>query len=119
MDPLVSLPIANGTAPAHTAPAGPLEEPLVQRRVAPRLAAGPVGDASGLSYPMPPAISMVASLAASTAPAARSRVTTVASRCACWATEGCAPQVVGAPTAATMSFSPYGMPCSGPRSSPL
>lgn len=47
MEPLVSLPMAKGTAPAATAAPGPLEEPLVQRPSSHGLAVGPVKAALG------------------------------------------------------------------------
>ena len=84
----MSLPIANGTAAAATAPAGPLDDPLVHRPVSHGLAAAPVDDAFGWSYPMPPANSIVASLAARMAPAVPQSTTTVASRSNAWIVKG-------------------------------
>ncbi len=68
---------------------------------------------------MPPASSTRASLATSTAPACSRRLVTVASAGVACSRSGSAPQLVGAPFAATRSLSPYGMPCRGPRSLPL
>ena len=73
IDPLVSLPIANATPPAAVADAGPADEPLEPC----------VGSHGLLVWPpnqlSPAASSPVASLAISTAPAARSISTTLAS----------------------------------------
>ena len=51
----------------------------------------------------------------STAPAASSRCTTVASTSNCWCSMPPAPHVVGYPLTLSRSFAPQGMPCSGPR----
>ena len=59
------------------------------------------------------------SFANSTAPASRSRSTTVASTSSTWFSYGFAPQVVRMPLVAKRSFAPHGMPCSGPRYRPL
>ncbi len=67
---------------------------------------------------MPPASSTIDSLATSTAPASVSRRTTSASSAKTWFRYGSAPHVVGMPAVASRSFTPYGMPCSGPRSRP-
>src|SRR5688500_11396332 len=48
IDPEVSLPIANGTSPAATAAAGPLDDPPDQNAVFHGVRPGPVNDASAL-----------------------------------------------------------------------
>src|SRR5262245_23627670 len=68
---------------------------------------------------MPPASSTMASFAHITAPASRSFLTTVASWSNTWLRYGSAPHVVGTPFVASRSFTPYGMPCSGPRILPF
>ena len=110
IDPQVSEPMANGTSPAPTAAPGPLDEPPDQRDTSHGVLPGPVKLAKAWLYPIPPASSTMASLAQSTAPARRSRRTTVASPWSSWSRYGCAPQVVGAPSAASRSLTPYGMP---------
>jgi len=49
IEPLVSLPMENGTAPAAVAAAGPLDEPPAHVLVSQGLSAGPVSEASGCS----------------------------------------------------------------------
>ena len=79
IDPQVSEPMAKGTSPAPTAAPEPLEDPPDQRDTSHGVFPGPVKLAKAWLYPMPPASSTMASLAARTAPALRSRRTTVAS----------------------------------------
>src|SRR5918911_1234063 len=94
IEPHVSLPIANGTSAAPTAAPGPLDEPPDQYSRFHGVRPGPVNDASAWLYPIPPASSTIESLATSTAPAALSRSTTVASKSKRWFRYGSAPHVV-------------------------
>src|SRR6185503_17147925 len=116
MEPEVSDPSAYGTRPPPTAEPEPLDEPPDQRSMFQGFRPGPCKDALGYRYPPPPASSTIATFAASTAPARFSFATAVASRSNTWSRYGGAPQVVGAPFAASRSFAPYGMPSSGRRS---
>ena len=79
MLPQVSLPMAKGTSPAATEAPEPLLLPPLQCRGLQGVAQGPVKLAWGCLYPMPPASSIMASLARRTAPASSSFLTTVAS----------------------------------------
>src|SRR5215813_12534050 len=106
MEPQVSDPMAKGTSPLATAAPDPLEEPPLQASGAQGLMHGPVKDAVGCRYPMPPASSIMASLAQRTAPAASSFRITVASKSKCCSRYGAAPHVVGAPAVARRSFAP-------------
>ena len=119
IEPQVSEPMANGTSPAATAAPDPLDDPPVQRSLSQGLRGGPVKEALGWLYPMPPASSIMATLAARGAPALSSLVTTVASRSNRCSLNGAAPQEVGMPPdVASRSFAPQGMPASGPGVAP-
>jgi hypothetical protein len=118
IEPEVSDPIAKPTRPADTAIAEPLDDPPLQYFAFHGVRPGPVNDASASPYPKPPASSTIASFASSTAPASVSFFTTVASKSNRCRRYGCAPQVVGASGVASRSFTPYGIPCSGPRTRP-
>src|SRR6185437_2773490 len=89
IDPSVSDPMANPTQPAATALAGPADEPLDPCFGFHRLRVCPPNHLS----PMASAPSV--SLATSTAPAASSRCTTVASSPISWCSNPPAPHVVG------------------------
>ena len=106
IEPQVSLPMANGTSPAPTADPGPLEEPPDQRPVSQGFSPAPVKLASDCLYPSPPAISTIASFAASTAPASLSLTITVASASMTRSFMGAAPQLVGMPRVASRSLAP-------------
>ena len=98
MEPHVSEPIAKGTRPAATADADPLDEPPLQASGPHGEMPGPVKEAWGWRYPMPPASSTIASLTQRTAPASSRRRITAASLSKVWARRGAAPQVVGTPS---------------------
>jgi len=106
MLPHVSVPIANGTRPAETADPEPDELPPLHRDGFHGFRPGPVKLAFACRYPIPPATSTMLSFAASTAPAARSLVTTVASRSITRSLYGAHPQVVGTPRVASRSLAP-------------
>src|SRR5215471_10893627 len=109
IDPRVSVPIEKPTRPADVAEPGPAEEPL-------ELWSGDHGLRVEPPYQTPPCASApIDSFATSTAPASRSRSTTVASRSGTWFSYGFAPHVVRMPLVASRSFAPHGIPCSGPR----
>src|SRR5471032_3123554 len=109
MDPRVSVPIANATSPADVAAPGPADEPL-------ELLSGDHGFRVDPPNQTPPCASEpIESLAHSTPPASRSRSTIVASTCATRFSYGFAPHVVLMPLVSNRSFTPNGMPCSGPR----
>src|SRR3990172_9386161 len=105
MEPHASDPTANGTSPAATAAPEPLDDPPVQAFASHGLTQGPVNDAVGWRYPMPPASSIMASLATSTDPASSSLRITAASKSKRWFLNGAAPQLVGAPAVARRSLS--------------
>ena len=73
MEPPVSVPIANATRPAEVADAGPADDPLDPRSVFQGLRV------RARNHKSPTANSPVDSLATRTAPASRSRATTVES----------------------------------------
>src|SRR4051812_16384748 len=106
MEPQVSVPMANGTRPAETAEPEPDELPPLHLSVFQGFSPGPVRLAFGWRYPMPPAISTIASFAHRTAPASRSRVMTVASKFRTRSLYGAHPQVVGMPSVARRSLAP-------------
>src|SRR4029077_6945052 len=88
IDPSVSLPMGNPTSPAAVADAGPADDPLE-----------PLSTFHGFLVVAPNQMSPWASspsvsLATSTAPAASSRCTTVASASITWSLNGPAPHVV-------------------------
>ena len=89
MEPSVSLPMANPTAPAAVAAAEPADEPLEPWSVFHGLRVMPPNHTS------PHASSPSVSLATSTAPAAARRSTTAASSSITCSRNGTEPQVVG------------------------
>src|SRR6476646_4849750 len=109
IDPSVSEPMANATQPAAVAEADPAEEPLDPCLVFQGLRVIPPNHLS------PWASAPRVSLATSTAPAASSRLTTVASSSSFWSSNPPAPHVVRYPLTANRSLAPHGNPCSGPR----
>ena len=109
MEPSVSVPSEKPTSPAAVADAEPAEEPLEVRSVFHGVFVIP------LNHSPPCASAPIDSLAISTAPALRSRSTTVASRSGTRFWNGSAPQVVRMPLVSNRSFTPNGIPCSGPR----
>ena len=100
-DPPVSVPSAPGARPVATATAEPLEEPPGWRSRFHGLSAAGHGN-SRVGPPV--ANSCKASLPSSTAPASRSRVTTVASAAARWLMRSLEWQVVAIPATSKMSF---------------
>ena len=108
IEPRVSVPIAKPTRPADVAAAGPADDPLELRSMLHGLCVLPPNQTP------PCASAPIDSFATSTAPASRSRSTTVASRSMTWFSYGLAPQVVLMPLVANRSFAPHGMPCSWP-----
>ena len=107
IEPAVSVPSAANTAPVATATAEPPLEP-------PALCAGSCGFAAA-GVVTPKASSWVVVLPTITAPAARSRATTGASRRAGASPGSVEPARVGRPSTSMMSLTPTGMPWSGPR----
>ena len=109
MLPSVSEPSANPTRPAAVAEPGPADEPdEPSSRFHGFLVCPPNQTSLSASAPR-------LSLAASTAPASASRLTTVASADGTRWRKGSAPHVVGMPAVSTRSLAPHGTPCSGPR----
>src|SRR5437773_7114974 len=100
IEPPVSVPTANATSPAAVAAAGPADDPLDPCSTFHGLRVRPANHTS------PYASSPVDSLATSTAPASRSRSTTVASADGIWFSYGFAPQVVLIPFVAKRSLMP-------------
>ena len=109
MDPCVSVPMANATAPAAVADPGPADEPLEPSSVFQGFRVRPRYQRS------PEANSPVASFAMSTAPAFRRRTTISASSLMTWSWKSADPHVVRVPDTVKRSFTPYGIPWSGPR----
>jgi hypothetical protein len=109
VDPPVWLPSESGTIPAATAAAEPLDDP-------PGVCAGLCG------FRVLPAVrvanSVVTVLPMITAPAARSRSTTAASREGVRPACNTDPFSVGMSPVSMMSFSPTGTPCSSPVGRP-
>src|SRR5262245_57227015 len=104
IDPRVSVPIANATSPADVADPGPADDPL-------ELDSGDHGFRVDPPNHTPPCASdPIESFATSTAPASRSRSTTVASTSATRFSYGFAPNVVLMPFVSSRSFAPHGMP---------
>src|SRR6266571_552127 len=109
IEPSVSDPMANATQPAAVAAAGPADDPLEPwfgfqgLRVVPPYQTSPCASAPSVNF------------ATSTAPAASSRLTAIASSSMVWFSKPAAPQVVGYPFTASKSLAPQGSPCSGPR----
>ncbi len=120
IDPSVSLPIATWHSDAATATAEPDDEPHGFRsstwglRVWPPSADQPEVDARERKL----AHSLRFALPSSTAPAARSRRTRVASGGRPAPSNAREPAVVGMPTVSILSLSSTGIPSSGPRSRP-
>jgi hypothetical protein len=79
MEPQVSEPMAKGTKPAQTADPAPLDEPPLHRVKSQGFMPGPVNEAFGCRYPIPPANSTIANLATRIAPASLNLRMTVAS----------------------------------------
>ena len=79
IDPHVSDPIAKGTKPHPTADPDPLDDPPAHVFLSQGLLQGPVIEALGCLYPIPPASSTIANFAIRTAPDFRNFETTVAS----------------------------------------
>src|SRR6185503_6202020 len=109
IDPDVSAPMPNATQPAAVADDGPADDPLEPRRMSHGLFVRPRYHWS------PCANNPVASFAINTAPALRRRCTTSASSSMTRFSKSFEPHVVRTPFVAKRSFTPYGMPCSGPR----
>src|SRR5918995_5190989 len=112
MEPSVSVPIAKAHSPAAVAEADPALDPL-----------DPSLRFQGLRVRPPYQMSLYANaptvvLPSSTAPAARSLRTSVASYSGTRSRYGSAPQPVTVPFVSNKSLSPYGIPCSGPRLTP-
>src|SRR4051812_10429207 len=106
MLPQVSVPMAKGTSPAATAAPEPEELPPLHCDGFHGLRHGPVRLASARRYPIPPASSIMLSLATSTAPASLSFRMTVASRSMTRSLYDAQPQVVGIPAVANRSLAP-------------
>lgn len=116
IDPPPSDPVASGTMPAAMAAAVPPDDPPGERSVFHGLRVAPNG-ALLVSAFQP--CSGVFVLPSTTQPAARKRATCVESSAA-GASSTCSaePNVVVNPAAASRSFTPIGMPASGPTVSP-
>src|SRR4051812_39402874 len=98
IEPRVSVPMAKATRPAAVAAPGPAEDPL-------ELLSGAHGLRVDPPNQTPPCASApIDSFAHSTAPASRSRSTTVASTCATLCSYGLAPHVVVIPLVSNRSF---------------
>ena len=109
MLPCVSLPIAKPTRPAAVAAPGPALDPEAPSCSSHGFMVWPPNQMSlSASAPM-------LSLATSTAPASSSRFTTAESAVGTRLRNGSAPYVVAMPAVSSRSFTPNGMPCSGPR----
>src|SRR6185503_10301601 len=109
IDPDVSVPMPNATQPAAVADAGPADDPLELCDVFHGFFVPPPNQ-------LPPCANCpVDSFAMSTAPALRKRTTTSESASMTRFSKSLAPHVVGVPLTAKRSFTPHGMPCSGPR----
>src|SRR5690606_15062968 len=114
-DPPVSEPSATGTRPAATAAADPPDDPPGTRVRSWGLRVGPNAEFS-VDEPMANSSRLV--LPTTTAPAARSRRTTVASNGERYPSRMREPQVVGNSTVQRLSLTATGTPASGPGSSP-
>src|SRR6185437_9488820 len=109
IDPDVSVPMPNATQPAAVADEGPADDPLDPRRVSQGFLVCP-------RYQLSPCAKRpVASFAMSTAPALRSLMTTSASSSMTRFSKSFDPHVVRTPLVENKSFTPYGIPWSGPR----
>ena len=109
MEPCVSVPMPNATHPAAVAEDGPADEPLDPCVRFHGLFVRPRNHWSFCAN-IP-----VDNLAINTAPALRRRTTTSASSSMMRFSKSAVPHVVGTPFVLKRSFTPYGMPCSGPR----
>ena len=109
MDPPVSLPSATQKSPAARPAAEPEELPPVHRP-------GAAGFLTPSPVSSPKANSGVVVLVRITAPASRSRATTVASAAGTWSANSADPAAVRRPRVLMMSFTPTGTPSSGPAS---
>ena len=116
IEPTRSDPYSRKDSPAATAAAAPPEEPPGVRAGSQGLAVTPC---SSLAVcPKSPSMKATLVLPRTTAPAWRSRRTTVASAAATWSAKAGLPQVVWSPATSKLSLTVMGTPCSGP-SSPL
>src|SRR5689334_1399618 len=117
IDPSVSVPSENPTSPAAVADPDPADDPLDPRSYSPFSRAAAVGHGLFVrprNQRSPCANAPIDSLPISTAPAWCSRSTHVASESGTRFSKGSAPQVVGIPLVSNRSFTPNGIPCSGP-----
>src|SRR3954465_12494720 len=141
IEPRVSVPMGNATSPAlrgrratrtpppGAAARGPADDPLEllsgdhglraepPNQTPPR-ASAPIDSFAQSTAPASRNRPTIDRFAAITAPASRNRSTLVASTCATRFSYGFAPQVVLIPLVSNRSFTPNGMPCSGPRDLP-
>ena len=106
---LVCVPIASGTMALATAAADPDDEPPGVRSAWCGLRVLPGSKVANSVLTVLPRI---------TAPAARNRATTVASRAGVRPACSTLPSSVGMSAVSMMSFTPTGMPCSGPVARP-
>src|SRR5947207_1320750 len=109
IEPSVSVPSVNPTSPAAVELADPALDPLDVASVFQGVLVIP------LNHRPPCASAPIESLAIRTAPALRSRSTTVASLSGTRVWYGSAPNVVRMPLVSNRSLRPKGIPCSGPR----
>src|SRR5436853_3687882 len=115
IDPPVSEPSASGVSAAATATAEPPLDPPGIRSRSQGLRLGPYAE---FSVDDPIANSSQVVLPITTAPAASSRVTTVASKGGTYRSSTRDPAVVGTPCVEMLSLSAMGTPCSGPEDVP-
>ena len=116
IEPPVSLPIEPMHKPAANADPLPPEEPPGDRSKSQGLRQGPK---CGLLLVTPRAISCMLSFPRLTAPAASKRSTTTPFSSGILSLKNRDPAVVVMPLVSKRSFNAIGMPCSGPRTSPL
>src|SRR5215207_466958 len=112
MEPTRSDPYSRKLIPAATAAAAPPEEPPGVRAGSHGLAVAP--KSSLAVCPKSPSMKATLVLPTTTAPARRSRRTTVASALATWSRKAGLPQVVLSPATSKLSLMVMGRPCSGP-----
>src|ERR687898_3107997 len=112
MEPTRSDPYWRKLIPAATAAAAPPEEPPGVRAGSHGLAVAP--KSSLAVCPKSPSMKATLVLPTTTAPARRSRRTTVASALATWSRKAGLPQVVWSPATSKLSLMVMGRPCSGP-----
>src|ERR687898_480755 len=112
MEPTRSDPYSRKLIPAATAAAAPPEEPPGVRAGSHGLAVAP--KSSLAVCPKSPSMKATLVLPTTTAPARRSRRTTVASALATWSRKAGLPQVVWSPATSKLSLMVMGRPCSGP-----